>query len=162
MSQDANGDITPDYLKMILLSRVYSPPLNMKETPLTKAVNLSAKLGNEIWLKREELQDVFSFKIRGAYNFMSSLDPEERWKGVVTCSAGASPTSERSTAHRPKQLFLTTSAAPSLRQPRAGRRPRRLQTRHPVHDCHAGRDADNQVAQRRASRGQDCPSRRRL
>lgn len=90
MSQDANGDLTPDYLKMILLSRVYTPPLNMKETPLTKAVNLSAKLGCEIWLKREELQDVFSFKIRGAYNFMSSLDPEERWKGVVTCSAGAS------------------------------------------------------------------------
>jgi threonine dehydratase len=88
--KDENGDLTPDYLKMILLSRVYSPPLNMQETPLTKAVNLSTKLGNEIWLKREELQDVFSFKIRGAYNFMSSLDADERWKGVVTCSAGTS------------------------------------------------------------------------
>lgn len=60
----------------------------MKETPLTKAVNLSARLGNEIWLKREDMQEVFSFKIRGAYNFMSGLSEEERWKGVVTCSAG--------------------------------------------------------------------------
>lgn len=95
MVTDANGETTPDYLKMILLSRVYTPPLNMKETPLTKAVNLSAKLGNEIWLKREELQDVFSFKIRGAYNYMSSLDAENRWKGVVTCSAGASARPQR-------------------------------------------------------------------
>ena len=60
----------------------------MKETPLTKAVNLSARLGVDIWLKREDAQEVFSFKIRGAYNFMASLGEEERWKGVVTCSAG--------------------------------------------------------------------------
>jgi threonine dehydratase len=79
----------PDYLKLILLSKTYAPPLNMKDTPLTKAVNLSARLGNEIWLKREDAQEVFSFKIRGAYNFMSHLTEEERWKGVVTCSAGS-------------------------------------------------------------------------
>jgi len=60
----------------------------MKETPLTKAVNLSTRLGVDIWLKREDAQEVFSFKIRGAYNFMSSLNEEEKWKGVVTCSAG--------------------------------------------------------------------------
>ncbi|KAJ3567166.1 hypothetical protein NP233_g6531 [Leucocoprinus birnbaumii] len=48
----------------------------------------NAKLGNEIYLKREDLQEVFSFKIRGAYNFMAHLNEEERWKGVVTCSAG--------------------------------------------------------------------------
>lgn len=81
-------DGTPDYLKLILLSKTYAPPLNMKETPLTKAVNLSTRLGVDIWLKREDAQEVFSFKIRGAYNFMSSLGEEERWKGVVTCSAG--------------------------------------------------------------------------
>ena len=52
------------------------------------AVNLSAKLGNEIWLKREDLQPVFSFKVRGAYNRMAHLNDEEKWKGVVTCSAG--------------------------------------------------------------------------
>lgn len=67
------------------MSKVYDL---VKETPLVLATNLSARLGNEIWLKREDLQEVFSFKIRGAYNFMASLSEEERWKGVVTCSAG--------------------------------------------------------------------------
>jgi len=75
----------PDYLRLILTSKVYEI---LKETPLVLAKNLSAKLGNHIWLKREDLQEVFSFKIRGAYNFMSSLSDEERWKGVITCSAG--------------------------------------------------------------------------
>lgn len=75
----------PDYLRLILTSKVYEI---IKETPLVLATNLSAKLGNQIWLKREDLQEVFSFKIRGAYNFMASLSDEERWKGVVTCSAG--------------------------------------------------------------------------
>jgi len=76
---------TPDYLRLILTSKVYEI---LKETPLILATNLSSKLGNQIWLKREDLQEVFSFKIRGAYNFMASLSDEERWKGVVTCSAG--------------------------------------------------------------------------
>ncbi|KIK67344.1 hypothetical protein GYMLUDRAFT_37442 [Collybiopsis luxurians FD-317 M1] len=76
---------TPDYLRLILNSKVYDI---LNETPLVLATNLSTKLGNEIWLKREDLQEVFSFKIRGAYNFMASLSEEERWKGVVTCSAG--------------------------------------------------------------------------
>ncbi len=79
------ADNTPDYLRLILTSKVYEI---LKETPLVLATNLSAKLGNQIWLKREDLQEVFSFKIRGAYNFMASLSEEERWKGVVTCSAG--------------------------------------------------------------------------
>ncbi|KAH9988434.1 tryptophan synthase beta subunit-like PLP-dependent enzyme [Russula compacta] len=76
---------TPDYLRLILTSKVYEV---LQETPLVHAPNLSAKLGNQIYLKREDLQEVFSFKIRGAYNFMASLSEEERWKGVVTCSAG--------------------------------------------------------------------------
>ncbi|KAJ7703150.1 tryptophan synthase beta subunit-like PLP-dependent enzyme [Mycena rosella] len=75
----------PDYLRLILTSKVYEI---IQETPLVKARNLSAKLGNDIWLKREDLHDVFSFKIRGAYNFMANLSDDERWKGVVTCSAG--------------------------------------------------------------------------
>jgi threonine dehydratase len=79
-------DKTPDYLRLILSSRVYEI---LRETPLVLATNLSKRLGNEIWLKREDLQEVFSFKIRGAYNFMASLGDEERWKGVITCSAGA-------------------------------------------------------------------------
>ncbi|KAJ2918516.1 hypothetical protein MD484_g1845, partial [Candolleomyces efflorescens] len=76
---------TPDYLRLILTAKVYEI---LKETPLAFATNLSTKLGNQIWFKREDLQEVFSFKIRGAYNFMASLTEEERWKGVVTCSAG--------------------------------------------------------------------------
>ncbi|KAF8494639.1 tryptophan synthase beta subunit-like PLP-dependent enzyme [Russula emetica] len=76
---------TPDYLRLILTSKVYEV---LKETPLVDAPNLSEKLGNQIYFKREDLQEVFSFKIRGAYNFMASLSEEERWKGVVTCSAG--------------------------------------------------------------------------
>ncbi len=75
----------PDYLRLILTAKVYDI---LKETPLVYATNLSAKLGNEVWLKREDLQEVFSFKIRGAYNFMASIPPDERWKGVITCSAG--------------------------------------------------------------------------
>ncbi|KAL4252772.1 Threonine dehydratase [Abortiporus biennis] len=75
----------PDYLRLILTSKVYEI---LKETPLILCPSLSARLGNEIWLKREDLQEVFSFKIRGAYNFMAGLTDEERWKGVVTCSAG--------------------------------------------------------------------------
>lgn len=60
----------------------------IKETPLVQATALSKRIGNEVWLKREDLQEVFSFKIRGAYNFMANIPEEERWKGVVTCSAG--------------------------------------------------------------------------
>ncbi|KAI9569690.1 tryptophan synthase beta subunit-like PLP-dependent enzyme [Boletus coccyginus] len=75
----------PDYLRLILSSKVYEI---LKETPLVFAPNLSARLGNQIWLKREDLQEVFSFKIRGAYNFMAHIREEDRWKGVITCSAG--------------------------------------------------------------------------
>lgn len=75
----------PDYLRLILTSKVYDI---VRETPLVFAKNLSTKLGNQIYLKREDLHEVFSFKIRGAYNFMASLAEDERWKGVITCSAG--------------------------------------------------------------------------
>lgn len=78
-------DGTPDYLKLILTTRVYDV---CKETPLTIAVNMSTRLGANIFLKREDLQPVFSFKLRGAYNLISQLPKEERWKGVIACSAG--------------------------------------------------------------------------
>jgi threonine dehydratase len=78
-------DQSPDYLRLILTSKVYDV---LTETPLVLAPHLSAKLGNQIYLKREDLQEVFSFKIRGAYNFMANIPEDERWKGVVTCSAG--------------------------------------------------------------------------
>ncbi|MCJ1357032.1 MAG: hypothetical protein MMC33_007028 [Icmadophila ericetorum] len=75
----------PDYLRLILTSRVYEV---VKETPLSQAVNLSNRLECRVLLKREDLQPVFSFKLRGAYNKMAHLDPNIRWKGVVACSAG--------------------------------------------------------------------------
>lgn len=73
------------YLRLILTSRVYDV---VEETPLTHAVNLSNRLECRVLLKREDLQPVFSFKLRGAYNKMAHLRPDQRWKGVVACSAG--------------------------------------------------------------------------
>jgi threonine dehydratase len=73
------------YLRLILTSRVYEV---VQETPLTHAINLSNRLECNVLLKREDLQPVFSFKLRGAYNKMAHLDPKLSWKGVVACSAG--------------------------------------------------------------------------
>jgi len=73
------------YLARILTSQVYEAAV---ETPLTFAANLSSRIGHHVYLKREDTQPVFSFKIRGAYNKIASLTPEQRQKGVVTCSAG--------------------------------------------------------------------------
>ncbi|CAG8172644.1 unnamed protein product [Penicillium salamii] len=75
----------PDYLRLILTSRVYDV---IEETPLTHAVNLSNRLESRVMLKREDLLPVFSFKLRGAYNKMAHLNNEQRWKGVIACSAG--------------------------------------------------------------------------
>ncbi|GAA5935550.1 threonine ammonia-lyase ILV1 [Sporobolomyces koalae] len=80
-------DGTPNYPIMSLNSSVYSI-LPSGGTPLTPAVNLSQRLGNQILLKREDLTPVFSFKLRGAYNLMNRLTEEERWRGVIACSAG--------------------------------------------------------------------------
>ncbi len=74
-----------DYLKRILTSRVYDVA---RETPLDRARGLSRRLGRTVWLKREDTQDVFSFKIRGAYNKMAQLAPEILSRGVVAASAG--------------------------------------------------------------------------
>ncbi|MGY2289251.1 threonine ammonia-lyase, biosynthetic [Pseudomonas sp. SDO528_S397] len=73
------------YVQKILTSRVYDVAV---ETPLQTARQLSERLGNQVWLKREDLQPVFSFKIRGAYNKLTQLSDEERARGVVTASAG--------------------------------------------------------------------------
>ena len=72
-------------IKRILTARVYDVAI---ETPLDRARSLSSRLGNEIFLKREDLQPVFSFKLRGAFNKMFLLTPEERAHGVVAASAG--------------------------------------------------------------------------
>ncbi len=72
-------------VRQILTSRVYDVA---RETPLDHAAKLSARLGNQIALKREDLQAIFSFKVRGAYNKIAHLSDAERAKGIITASAG--------------------------------------------------------------------------
>jgi threonine dehydratase len=74
-----------DYLERILTSRVYDVAV---ESPLDPAHNLSRRLGNTVLLKREDLQPVFSFKCRGAYNKMARLSSAQLARGVVAASAG--------------------------------------------------------------------------
>jgi threonine dehydratase len=74
-----------NYLEKILTAKVYDVAI---ETPLDCAPNLSARLGNKILLKREDMQPVFSFKLRGAYNKMVQLTAAERKRGVICASAG--------------------------------------------------------------------------
>ena len=73
------------YIKRILDARVYDVA---RETPVDRAELMSRRLGNRVWLKREDLQPVFSFKLRGAYNKMHHLSDEQRARGVVAASAG--------------------------------------------------------------------------
>jgi threonine dehydratase len=73
------------YLEAIEHARVYDVA---RETPLELAPKLSARLHNEVLLKREDLQPVFSFKLRGAYNKIAQLSEEERARGVICASAG--------------------------------------------------------------------------
>jgi threonine dehydratase len=78
--------LTPaDYLKKILTARVYDVAV---ESALEPARNLSRRLHNTVLLKREDQQPVFSFKLRGAYNKMAHLTPEQLKKGVICASAG--------------------------------------------------------------------------
>jgi len=74
-----------DYLERILTARVYDVA---QETPLELAPNLTARLGNTLLLKREDMQSVFSFKLRGAYNKMAQLPPDLLARGVIASSAG--------------------------------------------------------------------------
>ena len=73
------------YLKRILNARVYDVAI---ETSLDVAPNLSSRTGNLILLKREDMQPVFSFKLRGAYNKMAQLTKEQLEHGVIAASAG--------------------------------------------------------------------------
>lgn len=76
----------PDkYIERILRSRVYDVA---NETPLNVAKRLSERLNNQVMLKREDLQPVFSFKLRGAYNKIYHLSEAQRQKGIIAASAG--------------------------------------------------------------------------
>jgi threonine dehydratase len=77
--------MTTDYLKKILTARVYDVA---HETPLELAPTLSQLCQNRIYFKREDIQDVFSFKIRGAYNKMAHLSETQLKRGVICASAG--------------------------------------------------------------------------
>src|SRR5215471_825710 len=72
-------------LRLILTSRVYDVA---HETPLDPAPRLSRRIGHEVRLKREDLQPVFSFKLRGAHNRIAHLSADERARGVIAASAG--------------------------------------------------------------------------
>jgi len=74
-----------DYLKRILTAKVYDVAI---ETPLERAHSLSVRTGNDVLLKREDMQEVFSFKLRGAYNKMAHLSPIQLERGVIAASAG--------------------------------------------------------------------------
>ena len=74
-----------EYVEKICHASVYDVAV---KTPLDRMPRLSQRTENTLWLKREDLQSVFSFKLRGAYNRMSHLTDEERTKGVVAASAG--------------------------------------------------------------------------
>jgi threonine dehydratase len=76
---------TGDYLQRILTARVYDVA---RETPLDVVPALSARVHNTVLLKREDTQPVFSFKLRGAYNKMVRLSPDELQRGVICASAG--------------------------------------------------------------------------
>jgi threonine dehydratase len=75
----------PDYLEKVLNARVYDVAI---ETPLDMAPNLATRIGNRLLLKREDMQPVFSFKLRGAYNKMAHLTAAQRKRGVIAASAG--------------------------------------------------------------------------
>ncbi|MDR2188454.1 MAG: threonine ammonia-lyase, biosynthetic, partial [Azonexus sp.] len=75
----------PDYLEKTLNAQVYDVAV---ETPLERAANLSGRIGNALWLKREDMQPVFSFKLRGAYNKIAGLPADKLKRGVICASAG--------------------------------------------------------------------------
>lgn len=77
--------MSQQYIKKILTARVYELA---KETPLEHAPVLSRRLGNQVWIKREDESPVFSFKWRGAYNKMAGLAPAALKRGVIASSAG--------------------------------------------------------------------------
>lgn len=84
-SHTVDSGLLEHYVKKILAAPVYDVAVR---TPLQAAPALSALLGNQVLLKREDLQPTFSFKIRGAYNKLVQLTPEQKACGVVTASAG--------------------------------------------------------------------------
>ena len=102
------------YLKRILTARVYEVA---QQTPLDPAPRLSARLGHRVLLKREDLQPVFSFKIRGAYNKIAGLSPQLRAAGVIAASAGnhAQGVALAARTFQCRAVIVMPSATPSIK-----------------------------------------------
>jgi len=102
------------YLKRILTARVYDVAI---ESPLEVASNLSARIGNQVLLKREDMQPVFSFKLRGAYNKMAQLPPAQLKRGVITASAGNHAQGVALSAHRMgcKAIIVMPTTTPQVK-----------------------------------------------
>ena len=79
------ADVAQYCLRRALTAQVYDL---VQRTPLDEAPNLSKRIGRKLWLKREDLQPTFSFKLRGAHNCIRQLPEEDRARGVVAASAG--------------------------------------------------------------------------
>jgi threonine dehydratase len=103
-----------DYLKKILTARVYDVAV---ETALEPARNLSRRLHNKVLLKREDQQAVFSFKLRGAYNKMVHLAPEQLQRGVICASAGNHAQGVALSAHRlgARAVIVMPTTTPQLK-----------------------------------------------
>ncbi len=84
-AEASHDALLASYVRRTLGARVYDIAI---ESPLDEASLLSKRLGNRVLLKREDLQPVFSFKLRGAYNKVMKLSPEELARGVIAASAG--------------------------------------------------------------------------
>src|SRR5262245_40660034 len=82
---NAGADVASPYIERILKARVYDVAV---ESPLDPAARLSRRLGNTVLLKREDVQAVFSFKLRGAYNKIAHLSDDAAKRGVICASAG--------------------------------------------------------------------------
>ena len=102
------------YLQKILTARVYDVAV---ETALDAAPALSARIGNHVFLKREDTQPVFSFKLRGAYNKMAHLTPAQLRRGVICASAGNHAQGVALAAHRLgcKAFIVIPVTTPSLK-----------------------------------------------
>ncbi len=107
--------LTPaDYLKKILTARVYDVAV---ESDLEPARNLSRRLHNKVLLKREDQQPVFSFKLRGAYNKMAHLTPEQLQRGVICASAGNHAQGVAMSAHKlgTRAVVVMPTTTPALK-----------------------------------------------
>ncbi|MDD0839076.1 threonine ammonia-lyase, biosynthetic [Curvibacter sp. HBC61] len=103
-----------DYLKKILTARVYDVAV---ESALEPARNLSRRLHNKVLLKREDQQPVFSFKLRGAYNKMAHLTPEQLKRGVICASAGNHAQGVAMSAHKlgSRAVIVMPTTTPQLK-----------------------------------------------